>query len=160
MRFYLLDRITKMEPGHSIEGIKCWTLSDEIFSEHFPGFPLVPGVLLTESKAQLLGYLIEKSHEMEYKNEKGIFVLLSIIQKAKFRNFVVPGDQCVLKGELHSMDFNRASGHVNTFVNNQCVAEAGLSFIILPKTDVPENKYIHRREEYHQILTQIQPGRK
>lgn len=159
MRYYLLDRITKLEIGKTIEGIKCWTLSDEIFNEHFPGFPVVPGVLLTESKAQLLGYLVEKSHEIEYQNNHGVFVLLSIIQKAKFRSFVIPGDQCILKAELKTLDTNRAGGHVKTYVEDKCVAEADLSFIILPRDMAPNNKYLERREEYNEILTKIHPGR-
>lgn len=152
MRFYLLDRVTEMIPGKSIEGIKCWSMSDEIFNEHFPGFPVVPGVLLTESKAQLMGLLIEKSHELEYINTSGVYVILSIIQKAKFRSIVIPGDQCIIKGELKSIDLNRASGHVRTFVNGNCVAEANLSFIVLPKDRAPENKYAYKRDEYLDIL--------
>jgi len=159
MRFYLLDRITKLETGKNIEGIKCWTLSDEIFNEHFPGFPIVPGVLLTESMAQLLGYLIEKSYEVEYKNKDGVFVLLSIIQKAKFRNFVIPGDKCIIKAELKTLDINRANGHVKTYVDSICVAEADLSFIVLPKELAPKNKYNERREEYTDILTKNHPER-
>jgi 3-hydroxyacyl-[acyl-carrier-protein] dehydratase len=160
MRYYLLDRVTKIDPGKTIQGIKCWTLTDEIFNEHFPGFPVVPGVLLTESKAQLLGFLIEKSHELEYKFKNGIFVLLSIIQKAKFRSFVIPGDQCILKGEIRTLDINRASGNVKTYVDDKCVAEADLSFIIIPKEFSPDNKYLQRREEYNEILTKPHPSKK
>jgi 3-hydroxyacyl-[acyl-carrier-protein] dehydratase len=152
MRFYLLDRVSELIPGKSIEGIKCWSMSEEIFNEHFPGFPVVPGVLLTETMAQLLGLLIEKSHETEYQNKAGVYVILSIIHKAKFRNFVIPGDQCIVKGELKSIDLNRASGHAKTFVDGNCVADAELSFLIIPKDAAPENKYAHRREEYRDIL--------
>ena len=72
MRFYLIDRITNIEIGKTVSGIKCWTITDEIFTEHFPGFPVVPGVLLTESMSQLLGYLIEKSSLEKFPNEKEI----------------------------------------------------------------------------------------
>ena len=159
MRYFLLDRITRIELGKEIEGVKCWTLSDEIFNDHFPGFPVVPGALLTESKAQLLGFLVEQSHEMEFHFKNGIFVLLSIIQKAKFRNFVIPGDQCILKAQLRTLDINRASGHVKTYVENVCVAEADLSFIILPKDVAPGNKFLERREEYIEIITRSHPGK-
>jgi 3-hydroxyacyl-[acyl-carrier-protein] dehydratase len=160
MRYYLLDRVTRIDPGKSIEGIKCWTLTDEIFNEHFPGFPVVPGVLLTESKAQLLGFLIEKSYELEYTCKNGIYVLLSIIQKAKFRSFVIPGDKCILKGELRTLDINRAGGIVKTYVDDKFVAEADLSFIIVPREYGPENRYLNRREEYINILTKSHPSEK
>ncbi len=154
MRFLLLDRITKLETGKEAEGIKCWTMTDEIFNDHFPGHPLVPGVLLVESSAQLLGYLIEKSHEEEYNIESGVYVLLSLIHKAKFRSFVVPGDQCLIRAKLQNVDMNRGSGTVETFVEGKCVSEVTLSFVIVPKKDLPENKYMGRHEEYLHVITQ------
>ena len=154
MRFYLVDRITKVEIGKEIEGIKCWSLTDEIFNDHFPGNPIVPGVLLVESSAQLLGLLIEQSHEKTYKLKNGVYVLLSLIHKAKFRSFVVPGDQCILKGTLKSLDINRASGSVETYVDGKLVTEVTLSFVVANKDDFPENKYMARHEEYVHVISQ------
>ncbi len=62
----MVDRVTSMEVGNTIEGIKCWSITDEYFNEHFPGFPVVPGVLVTESMAQLLGTLVEKSYDEKF----------------------------------------------------------------------------------------------
>jgi len=152
MRFYLLDRITKIDVGHSIEGIKCWSLSDEIFNEHFPGFPIVPGVLIIESVSQLTGYLAEKSYLEKYRSEHGVFVMLSMIHKAKFRDFVVPGDKCEITGVLKSLDVNRCITSGKVFVEKNLMAEADLSFVIIEKNKLPENKFSSRREEYIQIL--------
>ncbi len=71
MKFYLLDRISKINIGKCIEGIKCWSLSDEIFEDHFPGFPIVPGVFQIETMAQLLGILIEKKLPESFAGRKG-----------------------------------------------------------------------------------------
>ena len=53
MRFLLIDKIKELNPGVSAIGVKCWSIDNEIFQDHFPGFPTTPGVLLTESMAQL-----------------------------------------------------------------------------------------------------------
>ena len=153
MRFYLIDRVTRIEIGKEIEGIKCWSLTNEIFNEHFPGNPIVPGVMLVESSAQLLGLLIEESHNEQFHIENGVYVLLSLIHKAKFRSFVIPGDQCVLKANLKILDLNRASGFVTTYVEGEPVAEVNLSFVIAKKDDFPENKYMGRHEEYVKVIT-------
>ena len=145
MRFYLIDRITKMDIGKSIEGIKCWTLSDEIFNEHFPGFPVVPGVLITESMSQLLGILIEESHKEIFNNKQDVYALLSIIHNAKFRDIVIPGDKCEIRGKLKSIDLNRGSGFVEVFVDGKLMAEAALSFLIYSKDVLPVNDFIHKR---------------
>jgi 3-hydroxyacyl-[acyl-carrier-protein] dehydratase len=157
MRFYLVDRIEALEIGKSIKGVKCWTLSDEIFNEHFPGFPVVPGVLLIESMAQLLGILIEKSFGEEFP-EAGIgYPVLSVVHKVKFRTFVVPGDKCNLTGSLKSLDTNRGTGSATVMVDGQLMAEADLSFIILHKNDMPPNEYLQRRQEYLQVLSLSRP---
>src|ERR1044072_2418920 len=117
MRFYLVDKVLELEPGKSVKGVKCWSMSDEIFNEHFPGFPVVPGVLLVESIAQLLGVLIDASFKNVYPDKKEVYVILSMIHKAKFREVVVPGDKCELKGKLSTIDYNRATGSGEIFVD-------------------------------------------
>lgn len=160
MRFYLVDRIIKIEPGNSIEGIKAWTLSEEFFEEHFPGYPVVPGVLLIESMAQILGFLGERSYEEEFDDREGVYVILSIVHRAKFRDHVIPGDQCTLKATLKSLDRNRCAGSAKVFVEGKCMAEAELSFVIVQRDLLPPNKFISKREEYTQILSQERYGRK
>ncbi|MCK4344714.1 MAG: beta-hydroxyacyl-ACP dehydratase [Bacteroidales bacterium] len=160
MRFYLVDRITKMDIGNSIEGIKCWTLTDEIFNEHFPGFPVVPGVLIIESMAQLTGFLAEQSHMEQFPKKDGFFVLLSMIHKAKFRDYVIPGDKCEITGTIKSLDLNRCSTTAKAYVDQKLMVEAELSFVIVPKNKLPENRFINKREEYIQILLNKRPVRK
>ena len=101
MRFFLNDRIREMIPGDKAVGVKCWSMDNEIFQDHFPGLPTTPGVLLTESMAQLSGVLIKKSYYKEYGTATNVYPVLSIIQKAKFRSFVRPGDQCIINAQLN-----------------------------------------------------------
>ncbi|MCX6272646.1 MAG: beta-hydroxyacyl-ACP dehydratase [Bacteroidetes bacterium] len=158
MRFFLVDRVIRIVPGESIEGIKCWTLTDEVFQDHFPGFPVVPSVLMIESMAQLLGILIEKSHLKEYPSDSTVYPVISIVHNDKFREMIIPGDQCLLKGNLLSLDVQRASGKVEVFVDNRLMAEAILSFIILSKEELRDNRWINRREEYLHVITKKRPG--
>ncbi len=154
MRFLLLDRIYDINLGQSIKGVKCWSLTDEIFLDHFPGFPIVPGVLLIESMAQLSGLLIEESAEPENENGKrDIFGILSIVHNAKFHKFVVPGDKCEIEATLTVLDTLRAATQVETRVDGELVAKAELSFIITRVND-SQRQFAPRREEYIHILKQ------
>jgi 3-hydroxyacyl-[acyl-carrier-protein] dehydratase len=149
MRFFLIDRITEIIPGESAKGIKCWSLDNEIFQDHFPGFPTTPGVLMTESMAQLCGVLIEKSYYKEFGKEEKVYPVLSIIQKAKFKKFVQPGDQCKIEAKLTSIDRGRANAIVKTFVDGEEMCSTTLSFFIGLKRDMAHNPYIGEREKYH-----------
>jgi len=153
MRFYLVDRITQLHAGGTASGIKCWSLDNSIFQDHFPGIPMVPGVLLTESMAQLAGILIKKTYYLEYGEGEEIYPVLSIIQKAKFRSFVKPGDQCILFAEVISVDHNRASAKVHSTVEGELVSEAQLTFLIGKAEDMGDNPFIRQMDQYyHSIL--------
>ncbi len=153
MKFLLLDKIHELIPGKSAKGVKCWSLDNEIFQDHFPGFPTVPGVLITESMAQLAGVLIEHSYYAEYGNEHPVYPILSIIQKAKFRTFVSPGDQCFVEAEADSLDKVRGTARTKTTVNGEIVSEAVLSFLILgQETGMQNNRFFGKHDQYMQTI--------
>jgi 3-hydroxyacyl-[acyl-carrier-protein] dehydratase len=153
MRFYLVDRVTELEHGSSIRGLKCWSMTDEIFNDHFPGFPVVPGVLLIESCAQLLGILIEESHRQQHPSADGVHVILSIVHKARFRLPVYPGDRCELEGTLRTLDLHRATGSAEVFVDAEIAADVDLSFAVVDKHSLPQNAYLERRQrEYRDVI--------
>ena len=87
--FLLVDRIIDVQPGQSIVGIKNVTFNEPFFQGHFPGQPIMPGVLIVEAMAQVAGVLAFRSG-ME---GNGKVVYFMSIEKAKFRRPVVPGDQ-------------------------------------------------------------------
>jgi len=152
MRFYLVDRIVEIIPGQKASGIKCWTLSEDYFAEHFPGFPIVPGVLQIETMAQLMGILIEHSHAEAFPGEGRCYPILSIVQKAKFRDVIIPGDQSHIEVVLTSLDTMRATGSAKLLVEGKVRAEADLSFTILEAKQASNNPFISQRDEYYLSL--------
>ena len=89
--FLLIDRVVELEPGESIKAIKNVTINEPFFQGHFPGHPVMPGVLIIEAMAQAGGILAFKSADVENK-----LVYFMGIDKAKFRRPVVPGDRLEL----------------------------------------------------------------
>lgn len=152
MRFYLVDRIEEIIPGQKASGIKCWTLSEDYFAEHFPGFPIVPGVLQIETMAQLMGILIEHSHATAFPGQGRCYPILSIVQKAKFRDVIIPGDQSFIEVTLTSLDTMRATGSAKLLVDGKVRAEADLSFTILEAKQASNNPFIGQRDEYYLAL--------
>jgi 3-hydroxyacyl-[acyl-carrier-protein] dehydratase len=155
MRFLLVDKVVSIETGKSIQGVKCWSLDNEIFRDHFPGAPVVPGVLLVESVAQLLGILIEKSFNKRFNDPDKVFPLLSIIQKAKFRSIVRPGDQCEIHAELKSMKEMKATGRGYIMVDGRKIMDVTLNFIVPKEKDIGYNPFIKKREEYVYNITKV-----
>lgn len=102
MRFILLDRIDELQPGARAAGIKCVTLADPVFVDHFADHPVYPGSLLIESMAQLGGCLAEASYHHEHSSETRRALLIQV-DRAKFHQPCAPGDQLQIVCELVSM---------------------------------------------------------
>jgi beta-hydroxyacyl-ACP dehydratase FabZ len=119
----LVDRVLEIEPKKRIVAIKNVTVNEPIFNGHFPGRPVMPGVLLVEGLAQAGGLLL--LHDMPNRENKLIFFMG--IEEAKFRRPVVPGDQVRYEIEvlrLRSMHCKMAG---KVFVGDQLAAEAVIS---------------------------------
>jgi 3-hydroxyacyl-[acyl-carrier-protein] dehydratase len=121
--FLLVDRVIESDPGKRIVCIKNVTMNEPFFEGHFPGHPVMPGVLIIEGMAQSGGLLIGILKGDEIKNKVCYFVT---IDNAKFRKPVRPGDQ--LRIEMEVLSFKRGiwgfSG--KAFVDGKLVAEAQL----------------------------------
>jgi UDP-3-O-[3-hydroxymyristoyl] N-acetylglucosamine deacetylase/3-hydroxyacyl-[acyl-carrier-protein] dehydratase len=120
--FLLVDRITRLEEGRRIEGIKNVTINEPFFQGHFPGHPIMPAVLIIEAMAQVGGLLLLHSVE----DPSGKLVYFMGIDGARFRRPVTPGDQ--LRFVLTLLKFKGATAKMKgeAFVGNQLVAEAEL----------------------------------
>ncbi|MBI5694813.1 MAG: 3-hydroxyacyl-ACP dehydratase FabZ [Nitrospirae bacterium] len=86
--FLMVDRVLEIEPGKSIVALKNVSINEPFFQGHFPGRPIMPGVLMVEAMAQVGGLLVRKSVEADDN-----LVYFMSVEKAKFRKPVVPGDQ-------------------------------------------------------------------
>ena len=86
MRFSLIDRIVALEPGKSIQAVKNLSLAEEYLADHFPGFPVMPGVLMVESLVQSSAWLMRQTEGFRYS-----VVLLQEARAIRFNNFVAPG---------------------------------------------------------------------
>ncbi len=89
--FLLVDKIIELSPNEKAVGIKNVTINEPFFQGHFPGNPVMPGVLIVEAMAQVAGVLAFKS------GVEGTGVLFMSIEKAKFRKPITPGDQIVFE---------------------------------------------------------------
>ena len=131
--FLLVDRVIEYEEMSRIVGIKNVTINEPFFQGHFPGVPIMPGVLIIESMAQLGGVLLFKTiPEPETK-----LVLFAGIERARFRRPVRPGDQ--LRLEMHLTHNKKRLGKLKgeAFVEGKRVAEAEIMFSLVDKPSLP-----------------------
>ena len=127
--FLLVDKIEELEPGEKVIGIKNVTINEEFFQGHYPGHPIMPGVLIVESMAQISGFLMY--HTVEKAEDKIPF--FAGIDKAKFRKPVKPGDRLKVKAEVIRSRNRIAKIAAEAYVEDQLVAEAELMFAIQEK---------------------------
>lgn len=98
MRFYLVDKVTRICFGKYVEALKCVSLSDDIFNEHFPGCPIFPGTMMIEGMAQLSGVFFEWCRkEMGCPDRRAV---LTMVERFKFRGTVTPGDRLVYRADV------------------------------------------------------------
>lgn len=118
--FLLVDRILEVEPGKRIVGIKNVTFNEEFFQGHFPGNPVMPGVLIVEAMAQVAAIAL---HGLIPDREKKI-LYLSAVDRCKFRRAVVPGDQLRIEAEVLSLKTRVCKCRAVATVGGQLCAEA------------------------------------
>lgn len=123
--FLLVDKIESIEPGIKAVGYKNVTINEQFFQGHFPGEPVMPGVLIIEALAQV-GAVAMLSLD-EFKGKIGYF---TGIDRAKFRKKVLPGDVLRLEVEIIKRKGPVGIGKAIAYVEDKKAAEAELSFII------------------------------
>lgn len=133
--FLLVDRIVELEPGDRCIGIKSVTANEEFFQGHFPGRPVMPGVLLLEAMAQVAGVLTLVS-----RNTPGALSYFASIEKARFRRPVQPGDQLVTEATLQVLRGALCKVSVVGRVDGQVVVEADYTFMTVDEADFRSEK--------------------
>ncbi|HEY9631480.1 MAG TPA: 3-hydroxyacyl-ACP dehydratase FabZ [Coleofasciculaceae cyanobacterium] len=125
--FSLVDRIVQYVPGKLAVGLKNVTFNEPHFQGHFPGRPIMPGVLIVEAMAQVGGIIVTQMPDLP----EGLFMFAGI-DKVRFRRPVVPGDQLVMTVELLSVKarrFGKMQGRAE--VDGQLAAEGLLTFSLV-----------------------------
>lgn len=132
--FLLIDRVLEIERKKRIIAIKNVTANEPFFAGHFPGNPIMPGVLTVEAMAQAGATLVLT--ELPDRDSK--LVVFTGIEKAKFRRPVVPGDQ--IRIEVEVLSWRTIAGRMGgkAFVDGKLVAEATISCAVVPRTRTSE----------------------
>ena len=126
MRFVFVDEILDMLPGTSIEAAKSMPAEEQLFQDHFPGFPVVPGVLLTEMMAQTAGKCLDAEGRPRGK------AMLIKIRNADFRKWMLPGQTAHIFARIRTNQDQYATAACRVEVEGQEVCSSELYFSFVP----------------------------
>ncbi|MBN1355382.1 3-hydroxyacyl-ACP dehydratase FabZ [bacterium] len=134
--FLLVDRVLDYDPGRSGVGIKNVTHNEPFFQGHFPGQPVMPGVLMIEALAQLAAVVLAVSFEKESSEDSRVMGYFAAVKNFKFKQTVVPGDQLRLSIEFTGKKHRiySATGKVE-IVGGKLAAEGDLMFALMNLAD-------------------------
>lgn len=128
MRFILVDEILELTPGREIKAVKRIQPDEDYFADHFPGFPVVPGVLLTEMMAQAAGKCLDAEGLPRGK------AMLAQIKSASFREWVPPGSTAVIWASIRTSRPEFATADCRVEVGGSEVSSAALLFTFVKAT--------------------------
>jgi beta-hydroxyacyl-ACP dehydratase FabZ len=126
--FLLVDKIVELEPGQRVVGLKNVTLNEHFFVGHFPGYPIMPGVLILEMMAQVGGVMLLSTDD-----QRGKIVLLAGVEKARFRKPVLPGDTITAEAVLLRSRGNLGWAKAEARVDGKVVCDAQMSFAVVDR---------------------------
>lgn len=122
---FFIDKVEELIPGEKVVAIKNVTINEHFFQGHFPGEPVMPGVLIIEALAQAGSIAL-----LKLDNFKGQTAYLGGLNKVKFRQKVVPGDVLRLQVDIIKLKTFAGIGYGQAFVGDKKVAEVEMTFII------------------------------
>jgi 3-hydroxyacyl-[acyl-carrier-protein] dehydratase len=127
--FLLIDRVVEIERKQRIVALKSVTINEPFFAGHFPGFPIMPGVLIVEAMAQAGGALLLT----EVPDRDHMLMVFTGIEKARFRRPVVPGDQLRIEIQVMAWRMTAVRMQGTATVDGKRVCEATLSCALVPR---------------------------
>lgn len=149
MRFTLVDRIVELDPESRITTIKNLTMAEEYLAEHFPSFPVMPGVMMIEAITQASAWLLRVSERFRHS-----VILLKEARTVKFGQFVTPGKQLQVTCDLVEMDDQYATLRAKGQIDGKTSVSGK---IVLSRFNLRDRNPIYRREDLrlraHQIRT-------
>ena len=128
MRFHFIDEIVDMVAGQRVHGSMTLPAEEELFEDHFPGFPVVPGVLLIEMMAQASGKCLDAENRSRGK------AMLAQVRHASFRRWTYPGERLEVFAEITASTASFASATCRVECGSDTVADAELLFTFVPYT--------------------------
>ncbi len=134
--FLLVDRVTELVPAVSVKAYKCVSFNEPFFQGHFPGLPVMPGVLIVEAMAQASGFIVLGSSELDDESRKHKLFLFTGIEKVRFRRPVYPGDRLDMEATLirHKLKLWKMDCHA--YVDGQLAAEAQLTAAVTDRSEM------------------------
>ena len=156
MRWLLVDAIDELVPDEHAVGRVCFPADTPFFADHFPGFPVVPGVIILEALAQLSGKLI--GYSVRLSRGDWPFPILSMANHVKFRRFVRPDEEIRLESSIISLRDEMAAVQVKARVGRRVHAQAEQIFVFnaVPLADAAEKARVEQLERTY--LRQLWPG--
>ena len=133
--FLLIDRVLECEPGKAVRALKNVTVNEPFFNGHFPGHPVMPGVLIVEALAQAAGILAFATVREVPDDSMGLYMVG--IDQARFRRPVVPGDQLILTAQLARSFKGIWRFSTTAFVGGEEVSSANIMVATELKTGKP-----------------------
>jgi 3-hydroxyacyl-[acyl-carrier-protein] dehydratase len=122
MRFNLVDRIVEVQPGKSLQAVKNLTLGEEYLADHFPTFPVMPGVLMLETLVEAAAWLLRVTDDFKHS-----VIVLREARNVKYGNFMEPGRQMSIRVELVEQDVGTATFKGKGEVDGQTTVAARLT---------------------------------
>lgn len=153
MRFMLIDRITELEPQKSITALKNLSLAEEYLADHFPGFPVMPGVLMLETLVQAGGWLIRQAEDFSHST-----ILLKEVRAIRYNNFVSPGDTLIVQMTVRKQSGNLWEFNGSGTVKGTSAVSAKLTletFNLSDQTPSMADSDELRRKAYKDLFRQI-----
>lgn len=155
MRFNLIDRIVDLQPGESLTGVKNLTMAEEYLRDHFPNFPVMPGVLMLEAMTQAAAWLVRVTEDFAHS-----IVVLKQANNVKYGQFVEPGQTLTVSVDLLKMGENEAKIKARGMLDGRVTVNGRL---VLAKYNLGDRNPIHKhtdeliKRDLRRALTLIYP---